>query len=703
MPLFSSRHGSPAAAPDRAARRYDQVRAANITRNRRASRAGRDIGELPPVGDPARRAAAAASFRVFAESYLPATFRLAWSADHLAVIDRIERATLDGGLFAFAMPRGSGKTSLVVAAGLWCLLNALRDFLVIVGADEKHARRMLDALALELETNDLLLADYPEVCQPIRALERIHQRAKGQTHQGQPTRIVRTADELVLPTIAGSPASGAVVRVTGITGHLRGMTAKRADGTTFRPSLVLIDDPQSDEVAASPAQVATRLDIMRGAILGLAGPGQTIAGLCTVTVIQPGDLADQLLDREAHPEWQGQRTKLVYQWPQAESLWTEYAEIRRNGLRSGSGTAAATAFYRERRAVMDAGAVVGWEPRHNPDELSAIQHAYNLRLDRGEAAFASEFQNEPLRPELAPSTLSVEILRERVINVPRGVVPSAHSTLTAAVDIQEKILFWSVVSWGAGFSGHVVAYGTHPEQPSRIFTAGSAKRTLAMAHRGGGFEATLAAGLRHLVDQLLSRDWPREDRTPQRIAAVVVDANWGRSTTTVREFARRHPSAALIHPAHGRGIGAASRPLTDAKRRPGERVGPGWRLTTVSGQRGLLFDANHWKTYLAGRLQTATGDPGSLTFHAGDHEILFEHLTAEQPIAVTARGQTVDEWRLLPARENHLLDCVSMAAVGASVTGIEAAGATAPGRQRRRVEVPAAGERRRIKVTRRAG
>ena len=85
----------------------------------------------------------------------------------------------------------------------------------------------------------------------------------------------------------------------------------QADGSTFRPSLVLIDGPQTDEVAGSPTQVANRLEIMTGAILGLAGPGQNFAGLCTITVIKPHDLADQLLDRDAHPEWQGKRTRLI--------------------------------------------------------------------------------------------------------------------------------------------------------------------------------------------------------------------------------------------------------------------------------------------------------------------------------------------------------------------------------------------------------
>jgi hypothetical protein len=51
------------------------------------------------------------------------------------------------------------------------------------------------------------------------------------------------------------------------------------------------------------------------------------------------------------------------------------------------------------------------------------------------------------------------------------------------------------------------------------------------------------------------------------------------------------------------------------------------------------------------------GNPGAVTFHRGDHHMLPDHLTSEQPIAVTARGQTVDEWKLFPGRENHLVDC----------------------------------------------
>src|SRR5690606_12752832 len=105
--------------------------------------------------------------------------------------------------------------------------------------------------------------------------------------------------------------------------------------------------------------------VLAGAILGLAGPGQKIAGLMTVTVVRPDDLADRLLDRDKHPQWQGERTKMVYAFPADEALWARYAEIRAEGLRADRGLSQATAFYKRNRRKMDAGTSVAWPARFN--------------------------------------------------------------------------------------------------------------------------------------------------------------------------------------------------------------------------------------------------------------------------------------------------------------------------------------------------
>lgn len=65
-------------------------------------------------------------------------------------------------------------------------------------------------------------------------------------------------------------------------------------------------------------------------------------------------------------------------------------------------------------------------------------------------------------------------------------------------------------------------------------------------------------------------------------------------------------------------------------------------------------------------------------------------------------GRTIDEWKLLPVRENDLLDCAVLATVAASAAGITAVGAeTAQERRRRRVEVPKPGAERKKIVTKR--
>jgi hypothetical protein len=684
---------------------YDRFKARASDAKRQMSAKGREIGELPPVKDAKRRKTCERDFRLFCEAYLAESFPLAWSPDHLTAIAKIEAAVLRGELFAFAMPRGSGKTTLSEAACLWAMLYGHRQFIVLVGADQTIASSMADSLKAQIENNDTLYEDFPEACHPVRALDRIAQRAKGQTYQGRPTEMDWAADQITLPFIKGSPSAGACVRVAGITGRIRGLKHTRPDGKTLRPSLVLIDDPQTDESAASPSQCQTRERILSGAILGLAGPGAKIAGLCTITVIRPDDLADRLLDRSRHPAWQGERTKLVYDWPTAEDLWLEYGELRRSGQRNGTGTDEANAFYAERQAAMDAGARVAWPERKNEDESTAIQHAWNLRIDRGEAAFWAEYQNQPIAEDVASDKLDKRGLALRATPLAKGVVPANHHQLTAFIDVQDRVLFWLVASWSEQFGGHVVHYGVYPDQGVSFFEAGSAKRTLAKAANGAGFEASLTAGLEKVTQLLLSKDWKREDGTNLRIGQMMIDANWGKSTQTVRTFVKRSPYATLLLPSHGRGIGASSPALTDKGKARGDRIGLNWRIGQVNGQRSVTYDTNYWKSFVAARLRLASGDPEAIMFCAGEHDLLFEHLTNEYPVRTeSSRGRVVDEWKLSGTRfENHWWDCLVGAACAASIAGVQPASTEAGGRQRKKVALPTASNGRKTITVKRLG
>ncbi len=675
---------------------YAKVKARAAERNRLRSEAGRDIGELPAVVNPERKARAETDFRYFCETYFPLTFNLAWSPDHLKVIGKVEEAVLHGGLFALAMPRGSGKTSIAECACLWAVLYGHREFVCLIGSDESHAMDMLESIKMELVSNDLLAEDFPEVCHPIGCLNGIANRCAGQLYHGERTHIGWVANEVVLPTIPDSPASGAILKVGGITGRIRGMKYKRADGHTVRPSLVVLDDPQTDESARSLSQCATRERILAGAVLGMAGPGKKISGIMPCTVIRPGDMADCILDREKHPDWNGERTKMVYSFPANEKLWVKYAEIRADGLRADKGIVEATEFYRANREAMDEGAKVAWPVRYNHDELSAIQHAMNLKL-QDEAAFQAEYQNEPL-PEKGvedEGLLSVDEIASKLNGLKPGVVPIGVTHLTMFVDVQGKLLFYAVVAWEEDFTGYVIDYGAYPDQKRAYFSLRDAQRTLQTVAKNANLEGSIYAGLEALTKSHLGREWVRDDGARLRIGLCLVDANWGTSTDVVYQFCRQSQHAAVLLPSHGRFVGAASIPFSEYKRRRGDRVGHNWRIPNVQGKRAIrhvVFDSNYWKSFIHARLAVPMGDKGCLSLYGRNpdaHRLLAEHLSAEYRVRTEGRGRVVDEWKLRPeAQENHWLDGVVGCAVAASVQGAVLPGtdgAHAPARRRIRL------------------
>jgi hypothetical protein len=659
---------------------YEAVKERARDRAAELARTGRDIGELPKVVNPDLREACRLDLRLFLESYFADRFRLAWSLDHLRAIAKIQTTAIDGGLFALAMPRGSGKTSLLEAATVWVLVYGHRSFVVLVGADAGSATNSLESIKSALETNDTLAGDFPEVCHPIRALERIAQRAKGQLFEGSPTHIGWTGDAIVLPTIPGAKSSGATVRVAGITGRIRGMKHTRADGTSIRPDCVLIDDPQTEESARSVTQCRDRIKTINGAILGLAGPGQSIAGFAAVTVIERGDAADQVLDPKTSPQWKGERMKLIYSWPDREDLWRLYCDLRREDVAESPCGTRARDHYAKHREAMDAGAVVAWPERKLEDDLSAIQHAYNLRVERGEDAFQSEFQNDPIDHEAENTdTLKPAELKTRLSGLDVAVMPLSTTRLTAMVDVQEESLWYAVCAWGEDFSGSVIAYGTWPAQTDRYYTLRDMRETLSRKYPGMGLEARLRSGLIELTDDLCSRAWRREDGLEARIARCLIDAQWGISTDVVHEVCRVSTHASVLTPRAGRGIKASDAPIERWAVKVGERRGPGWIITggQKRGTAPVMMDTNFWKTFVAARMRTAIGDRGALSFfgrlgaQATLHDMLVDHICSERPTRVEAKGRVVDEWSSpVAGRDNHWWDCVVGCATAASIEGV---------------------------------
>lgn len=640
----------------------------------------KEVGPLPPVADPNRRSTGGDDLELFLLTYFPQSFKLNFSDDHRKIIKRIETSVNEGGLFSLAMPRGSGKTTITIRAVLWALLYGKRRFAALIGASSDAANELLAELKIELETNDLLYADFPEVCHPIRQLEGEAKRAPGQMVDGVRTRIGYKGKQLILPTIANAPSSGAIVRVSGLLGRIRGMKYTSADGDSLRPDLVMIDDPQTDASARSENQCSMRERVLSGAILGLAGPGKRIAGVMPCTVIRKGDMADRILNRVIHPRWNGERCRLVYQWPTNQELWDTYAELRISDLRQGNDKLPqATEHYAANRQAMDAGSLVGWPDRYEPHELSAIQHAWNLKLSNPDT-FDAEYQNDPkdsLSTVATARAASAEAICQRASGYACGEIPKTAQHLVCGVDVQGSVFFYTILAVGQGFSSWVVDYGTWPDQQKTYFSLNEVDQTIQAITGVGSLEGSLLAGLRRLETHLLTRNYRRDDGAPMPIERIVIDANWGPSTQTIYSFIRQSEQRTLWLPWHGKGIGAKQSPMSSWPRKPGEITGDHWKITAtqVKNQepRHVIADTNYWKTFAHARLQQPDGEQGALMLFKASpmrHRMFADHVAAEQPIETSGRGRELVEWQLLPGRDNHYFDCLCMAMVAGSSLGV---------------------------------
>lgn len=676
---------------------YAEAKRRQAQRNRAATRAAQDIFPVPEIVDYARRKAAGESFRLFCTTYFPGAFWRPWSQDHLRVIAKIEKAVHEGGLFAFAMPRGSGKTALARCSALWAILYGYRPFVCMIAGSQDNARELLRPIRTFILEEPLLLDDFPEAVYPLRCLENSSKRQLQQHINGKLTHVHWGQDKIVFPSIEGehlpkalredkdspfseiSPSAGSIIATTSLDSNLRGQQHTRPDRSIIRPSLVLLDDPQTRESAMSADQTQKRLNLVHGDVMGLAGPGESISALLTCTVMYEGDLADTLLNREKSSEWESERTKLVYAWPADQAMWDKYGEIRRT-----RGKDAATAFYIANRERMDRGSSVGWPDRFDKKagEISAIQHAVNLRLRTGPDGFATEYQNEPALVQTADSALTVDQVLAKVSGHKRGEIPAACTKLTMFVDIHDTLLYYLVAAWAEDFGGQIVEYGMLPQQNRAFFTKADVSKTLAGMFPGHGIDGAIHAGLEKLVTEYLAKEWSRGSAL-MKLDRMLVDS--GYKPAIVADVKRRCGGSVMML-SKGMGIRATRRPFAAYTKKPGETIGDHWYIPNVRKTaqfQHVLIDTNFWKSFVHDGLAAAPSDRGCIGLYGTaktDHALFAEHIArSERWAEVTGPYGTVREWSVLPTRsDNHWFDCLVGCAAAASMCGIRTAGEALP-------------------------
>lgn len=382
----AGRGKSAAATADPVEQPDDDVRARGATRitpdriGRASAAAERKLREL-------RRKATSASLLTFAQAYLPSYFRLAPSRMHreLAAILERSRHELDeradplpenphlpegyawsgrGLRLAVAAPRGHAKSSLVTLAFiLWSICEGTETFIVIGSDTAEQACDLLGAVKVELEHNERLRTDYPEVCEEPLIPPKSERWRK---------------DDLITRT-------GVRVLALGAEQKLRGRR-NRHD----RPSLVVLDDVENEDIVRSEDARAARWDWLMSSV---AKCGTSATNIVVVgTILHPRSMLARLIDRRQSPSWIGLKYQAVESWATRTNLWDRWEAVygHRMEHEGRSGPEAARAMFLENKEAMLEGTGVLWP------ELEDYYALMRQKLDEGSAPFAAEKQNDPL-------------------------------------------------------------------------------------------------------------------------------------------------------------------------------------------------------------------------------------------------------------------------------------------------------------------
>jgi len=376
------------------------------------------------------------------------------------VINRVWHVCLHGGSQSIGVIRGGGKSTITKALMTLAGLCGLVRYCVVFGANAKAARSILHDIIMQLETNEMLMEDFPAACIPIRALRGRAQRCASQSYMGERTYIEYTTEGVKLAQIPGRTCSGWKVICKGIDSGFLGLV-----DNGVRPDFVLCDDIQSLEAAKSDAGVASLESTIRQGLLGLGGKGNPlrIVQLCTCT--RENDFSDRILDPELYPEYSGLRIGLVLNWGNNEWLWENYCELWRQDNRDGDKLAkTANEFYANHRERMDEGVVVTDPAFYVAGvEQSTIQGAWNARIQMGEEAYFAQMENRPLSPSTTIYEINPKIVASRLNGNRRRAVPDWATHVFAYSDIGADSFRWSIIACGAKMRTAVIDYGTFPE------------------------------------------------------------------------------------------------------------------------------------------------------------------------------------------------------------------------------------------------
>jgi hypothetical protein len=430
----------------------------------------REIGSLPAIVNPDRRAQCKLDFKYHCYTYLGATFCLEFAQIHEDAITKLLSALHNGSDFLYVMPRGTGKSSILKGIIHFGVSHGFLKLPTVFCSSEEKVIEFMDALKVWF-TIGVFAEDFPEIAYPVIMLDGVNARAPGQILNGEHTNIKWDKKQLRLPTVDGADASGTVIQGKSMSSKdIRGIAKTMSDGSTARPDFVAIDDPQTDEGAANPKTCRKIIKAINKTIRGMKGPGVRMGLAIAATVIEENDAIHQMLNIDEYPELRGMHVKMMPSMPDNIDIWTnEYREFYKKAFsHDPPDFTEANDFYKSNHSEMTKGAESSWPERYEPHQIDAIQYAMHAYL-QDEEAFWSEYQNEPgeyINDD--DIRLRVDDVLSNLNGLDRNHKPAGYEIDTMGIDLNDYGLNCARVLTMHDMTGIVVDYFKY-NPPGRDF------------------------------------------------------------------------------------------------------------------------------------------------------------------------------------------------------------------------------------------
>jgi hypothetical protein len=610
--------------------------------------------------------------------YFPDLFWYEFTLQQREMIDAIRNAIVDGGDQALAASRGEGKTKIFERMLLKYTLAGKIKCSVLFAATGSLAQDSLQSIMHEVETNDGLHADYPEVCVPVRALEHTPNRAHyqlvtgkrhddGEPYVALPSRFSWCGQEIVLPNVPGSPAAGAIIATRGLDSAVRGFNKRNR-----RVDVAGIDDPDTEETVNNEEQAAKLEKRIDRAIAGLGGQQRSVARVMLTTLQNRICCSYRFTDPKQKPSWKGKRFRFLVKPPERTDLWEEYVQLRQADWHQE--TDYARAFYAERRTIMDAGAEVANPHRHTAQQLSALQFYYDQVARTDAASVSSEYDNDP--PEetgLVESGITPHRIQKQVSGYPRKVIPPGCTVLTQGIDVRKVALHWVVRAWRPDGTGFVIDYGVH-EVHGTVYGSDE------------GLDVALKRAILARIEATKETEYVTTDGKPMPVELTLVDA--GFRTQAVYGACAEVGLGVKPIMGFGKSSGCTQANFSDVQRRSQDRKpGDGWFLSRRGRVWLVCADTDRWKAWEHDRWMTATDKPGSLQLFGEPspkpdrlsadekaHHSYARHLCNEIEIEEPYKDTIRRRWKA-KSDNTHWLDASYYSSVAANILGIRLIGA----------------------------